>query len=120
MHAAFNCCIHNKPNIDFSFILDIIFFIYLYQRWIYRIDPKRVNEFGVSKEMLEEKQGGSEEHGATAVKQIESPSVAQAVKEADEQVDSNHIPTEDTEETSESANGAVRQRLKKAVKSAAS
>jgi hypothetical protein len=25
---------------------DIIFFIYLYQRWIYRIDYKRVNEFG--------------------------------------------------------------------------
>ncbi len=33
---------------------DIIFFIYLYQRWIYRIDPKRVNEFGVSQEMMEE------------------------------------------------------------------
>lgn len=34
---------------------DIIFFIYLYQRWIYRVDPKRVNEFGVSGEDL---QGG--------------------------------------------------------------
>merc|ERR1719394_145886 len=27
---------------------DIIFFIYLYQRWIYREDPNRVNEFGTS------------------------------------------------------------------------
>lgn len=27
---------------------DIIFIIYLYQRWIYRVDPKRVNEFGIS------------------------------------------------------------------------
>ena len=25
---------------------DIIFFIYLYQRWIYPIDKKRTNEFG--------------------------------------------------------------------------
>ena len=30
--------------------LDIVFFIYLYQRWIYRVDPKRVNEFGTSGE----------------------------------------------------------------------
>ncbi|PRD25550.1 UNVERIFIED_CONTAM: clptm1 [Trichonephila clavipes] len=29
---------------------DIVFFIYLYQRWIYRVDPKRMNEFGTSGE----------------------------------------------------------------------
>ncbi len=29
---------------------DIVFFIYLYQRWIYRVDLKRVNEFGTSGE----------------------------------------------------------------------
>ncbi|KAI0988917.1 hypothetical protein GJ496_000689 [Pomphorhynchus laevis] len=29
---------------------DIIFFIYLYQRWIYRVDHSRVNEFGISGE----------------------------------------------------------------------
>ncbi|KAH3847763.1 putative lipid scramblase CLPTM1 [Dreissena polymorpha] len=33
---------------------DVIFFIFLYQKYIYRVDPSRVNEFGVSKEMLEE------------------------------------------------------------------
>ena len=27
-----------------------MFFIFLYQRWIYRVDPKRVNEFGTSGE----------------------------------------------------------------------
>nr|XP_018898247.1 PREDICTED: cleft lip and palate transmembrane protein 1 homolog [Bemisia tabaci] len=32
---------------------DIVFFIFLYQRWIYRVDPKRVNEFGYSGEMEE-------------------------------------------------------------------
>lgn len=31
---------------------DIIFLIYVYQRWIYRVDLKRVNEFGVSGEQL--------------------------------------------------------------------
>ena len=35
---------------------DIIFFIYLYQRWIYRVDMSRVNEFG---------QGGEEDNGGT-------------------------------------------------------
>lgn len=33
---------------------DIIFIIYLYQRWIYRVDPKRVNEFGISGEDIRE------------------------------------------------------------------
>lgn len=33
---------------------DIVFVIFLYQRYIYRVDPKRVNEFGVSAEMLDE------------------------------------------------------------------
>lgn len=35
---------------------DIVFFIFLYQRWIYKVDSSRVNEFGFSAEMLEEKQ----------------------------------------------------------------
>lgn len=30
---------------------DVVFFIYLYQRWIYRVDPTRVNEFGTSGEV---------------------------------------------------------------------
>ena len=29
---------------------DIVFFIYLYQRYKYRVDPKRVNEYGISGE----------------------------------------------------------------------
>lgn len=32
---------------------DIVFFIYLYQRYIYRVDPSRVNEFGFSQEMAD-------------------------------------------------------------------
>lgn len=47
---------------------DIVFFIFLYQRWIYKVDKKRVNEFGFSGEMeqdaklkvaLPEGEGGS-------------------------------------------------------------
>ncbi|XP_036328024.1 cleft lip and palate transmembrane protein 1 homolog isoform X2 [Rhagoletis pomonella] len=33
---------------------DIIFFVFLHQRWQYRVDYKRVNEFGFSGEMEEE------------------------------------------------------------------
>ncbi|KAI0210510.1 Cleft lip and palate transmembrane protein 1-like [Lamellibrachia satsuma] len=33
---------------------DIVFCIYIYQRYIYRVDPKRVNEFGISGDMFDE------------------------------------------------------------------
>lgn len=33
---------------------DIVFFVFLYQRWIYKVDASRVNEFGFSGEMIEE------------------------------------------------------------------
>lgn len=38
---------------------DIIFLIFLYQRWIYRVDPKRVNEFGTSEEMEKQASNGA-------------------------------------------------------------
>ncbi|XP_078591455.1 putative lipid scramblase CLPTM1 [Branchiostoma floridae x Branchiostoma japonicum] len=38
---------------------DIVFFIYLYQRYIYRVDPKRVNEFGTTGEDHEVQPNGS-------------------------------------------------------------
>lgn len=38
----------------FLFISDIVFFIFLYQRWIYKVDKSRVNEFGFSGEMEED------------------------------------------------------------------
>ena len=38
-------------NILSSFCLaDVIFLIYLYQRWVYPVDKKRVNEFGFAGE----------------------------------------------------------------------
>lgn len=40
--------------LNFLYFLDIVFFIFLYQRWQYKVDKKRVNEFGFSAEMEEE------------------------------------------------------------------
>ncbi|XP_063621101.1 putative lipid scramblase CLPTM1 [Cydia splendana] len=44
---------------------DIVFFIFLYQRWIYKVDHKRVNEFGFSGEM--ELQQSQEKNGTPAI-----------------------------------------------------
>lgn len=34
--------------------IDIVFLVFLYQRWIYKVDPKRVNEYGTSGESDEQ------------------------------------------------------------------
>jgi hypothetical protein len=34
-------------------VADIVFLIYVYQRYIYPVDKSRVNEYGTSQEMLE-------------------------------------------------------------------
>ena len=49
--------ISNFIKFKFFFQTDIVFFVFLYQRWIYKVDHKRINEFGVSGEMLKESQG---------------------------------------------------------------
>ena len=38
-------------------VVDVIFFIYLYQRWLYPVDAKRVNAYGVSGEDLDGQSG---------------------------------------------------------------
>ncbi|KAL1993832.1 hypothetical protein VTN49DRAFT_2501 [Thermomyces lanuginosus] len=45
---------------------DVIFFVWLYQSWIYRVDPKRVNEFG---------QGGESDSEEEAEEEVVSPTV---------------------------------------------
>lgn len=47
---------------------DIVFFIFLYQRWIYKVDHKRVNEFGFSGEM--EQQQKQEKDKPLAIEQV--------------------------------------------------
>lgn len=54
----------------FCFV-DIVFLIFLYQRWIYKVDPTRVNEFGTSGETPEsEEQSGD---GSEAKAKDENP-----------------------------------------------
>ncbi|CAG4975576.1 unnamed protein product [Parnassius apollo] len=48
---------------------DIVFFIFLYQRWIYKVDHKRVNEFGFSGEMEQQKKEA--DNGNLAITQSE-------------------------------------------------
>ncbi|KAK3028692.1 hypothetical protein RJ639_038071 [Escallonia herrerae] len=47
---------------------DLIFLIYLYQRWVYPVDRKRVNEFGFAGEDVDQASGSSD---ATTVKEDE-------------------------------------------------
>ncbi|KAI5745480.1 hypothetical protein M8J76_011394 [Diaphorina citri] len=54
---------------------DIVFFIFLYQRWIYKIDPTRVNEFGYSAAM---------ENNAESSNAVDSNKEQQAIKSAEE------------------------------------
>lgn len=64
---------------------DIVFFIFLYQRYIYKEDPTRVNEFGYSAEMLEDNAGAE-------VAEIETQSGAIEDKSEDaELVPSSHM-----------------------------
>lgn len=54
---------------------DVIFFVYLYQRWAYRIDYSRVNEFGQGgeeDEAVEEKKAEAKEVAAEAIKETEA------------------------------------------------
>ena len=74
-------------NIDFRD--DIVFFIFLYQRYIYKEDKSRVNEFGFSGDMLEEKDATSQENGDTKAlenkeeeEEGESPAVSESQTEA--------------------------------------
>jgi hypothetical protein len=55
---------------------DIVFFIFLYQRWIYKVDKKRVNEFGFTGEQLDKTPtqsiaNGTEGGGTAAVEKSE-------------------------------------------------
>ncbi|XP_013783202.1 cleft lip and palate transmembrane protein 1 homolog [Limulus polyphemus] len=57
---------------------DIVFLIFLYQRWIYRVDPKRVNEFGISGEMHE--QDGNTANGAVVTSEEAGNSIEEKKK----------------------------------------
>lgn len=53
-HYTSYCLTRFKQSYIILYLSDIVFFIFLYQRYIYRVDPTRVNEFGTSQEMFEQ------------------------------------------------------------------
>ncbi|KJH41702.1 cleft lip and palate transmembrane protein 1 [Dictyocaulus viviparus] len=59
---------------------DIVFLVYLYQRWIYRVDPKRVNEFGTS---LESPTGVSQESNVVLENKVVTDSTVTAETKKD-------------------------------------
>uniref|UniRef100_A0A914VCG2 Cleft lip and palate associated transmembrane protein n=1 Tax=Plectus sambesii TaxID=2011161 RepID=A0A914VCG2_9BILA len=74
---------------------DIVFLVYLYQRWIYRVDPNRVNEFGTS---------GADPTGA-AQAEIENQENENAERSTDEPlaVEANGSAEEDNAEDASAA-----------------
>jgi hypothetical protein len=52
--------------------LDIIFFIYLYQKWIYPVDKKRTNEFGTAAEGPDAIEGSTAPTPTDSTKQIKN------------------------------------------------
>lgn len=58
---------------------DLIFFIYLYQRWIYPVDKTRVNEFGFSGEDADAAAAGKRPGGPVAAASPAAPAIAAGV-----------------------------------------
>lgn len=58
---------------------DIIFFVYLYQRWKYPVDKTRVNEFGFSGEDAEAAAAGKRPAAPAAVVSRAAPAIAASV-----------------------------------------
>lgn len=56
-------CFRDGKLMTSSLTRDIVFLIYLYQRWIYRVDYSRVNEFGQGGEEPEESKEGESAQG---------------------------------------------------------
>lgn len=93
---------------------DIVFFIFLYQRYIYKEDPTRVNEFGYSGDMLAQKEGEGEVKDDTET----SPAIEDAsVEEAEEVVEAvSEESNGDSSNQSSSAWKNSKQKSKKAKK----
>ena len=62
--------LNNNLNIFVFLRDDIVFFIFLYQRYVYKEDKSRVNEFGFSAEMLN---GGIKDNNIVEVDAENSP-----------------------------------------------
>jgi hypothetical protein len=101
---------------------DVVFFIFLYQRYIYRVDPKRTNEFGFSKEELDQqdaeaKANGQVGQGDAQQLAVEDSAAARSPASDDERRSddaSQGSAVEDAAEPEPEAATSVRQRKKRA------
>jgi len=60
------------PALTSWLAVDVIFFIYLYQRWIYPVDNKRRNEYGQIEEKADPEVDAKEpEHGVAPIMQMD-------------------------------------------------
>ncbi|BFZ07705.1 hypothetical protein BsWGS_10743 [Bradybaena similaris] len=93
---------------------DVIFFIYLYQRYIYSVDPKRMNEFGTSQEMLESN-GTVVAEEDQSVKAITDGGGEATTTEDDndEKKEVEKIDEEDVKKTQDGLNGSVKKPAEK-------
>lgn len=106
---------------------DLIFFIYLYQRWIYKVDPRRMNEFGTSAELphggqIEVDETGRPIEGAAtpAISALaESPVAATAsspapvaIEDDPDGLDDEEPPTDSPSTAESNAGNELRRRMK--------
>lgn len=100
---------------------DIVFFIFLYQRYVYKEDKTRVNEFGYSAEMLDEGANAVKEGVAGEVEAEAAPLAIAEDKEEEPKSDtSDPGPTSDPGATSDSGatSGAWKNTQKQKTKKA--
>ncbi|XP_026478514.1 cleft lip and palate transmembrane protein 1 homolog [Ctenocephalides felis] len=64
---------------------DIVFFIFLYQRWIYKVDKSRINEFGFSADM--ENEAKNKQNGTLAINESQESSSNENKTEAQKKDD---------------------------------
>lgn len=62
-----------------------MFFIFLYQRWIYKVDKSRINEFGFSADM--ENEAKNKQNGTLAINESQESSSNESKTEAQKKDD---------------------------------
>ena len=79
------------------FFSDLVFFIFLYQRYIYRVDPKRVNEFGTSQDMFDQN-GEAITDQTEAIESSQTETIESSQSEA---IETNHSENSKVESNGE-------------------
>merc|ERR1719369_2520778 len=94
---------------------DIVFFIMLYQRYIYREDPSRLNEFGFSAEMLAQKE--LEKQNKNVGPAVDTLAIqGDGVEGASEVIEASENHIGDDQETSGEKHGTKKKQKTKSAK----